>query len=193
MRAGLGAAMSIEIIAGFAGVIATVIISSVSLAYWLGKKFSEIDNRFKLIDVRFERLERRLDAFGECAKGLYLTLVDFMTLKKLFTDDERRYLLGEVERLSTFYEVTSRANPLKPEEIKFIKEVVREVKEKPVEELDLWKFEKIVEIAERLTKEEPSRHAFEFWMKAYMLYAVTRAEKLRREEEKRKLRSMSSQ
>jgi len=42
MRAGLGVAMSIEIIASFAGVIATVIISSVSLAYWLSKNFLKL-------------------------------------------------------------------------------------------------------------------------------------------------------
>jgi len=184
--------MSIDIVVGFASVIVTVIVSSISLAYRLGKKFSEIDNKFKLVDMRFERLEKRLDAFSEYAKSLYSTFVDFMALKRLFTEDERRYLLGEVERLSTVYEVVSRANPLKPEEVKFIKEVIREAREKPVGELDLWKFEKIVEIAERLTREEPSRYAFEFWMKAYMLYAITRAEKLRREEEKRKSRSISS-
>jgi hypothetical protein len=123
----LGEAMSVEIVAGFVGVIATVVVSSVSLAYWLGKKFSEINYRFRLIDERFkviddrfkqigkefgvieERLgciekrlegveqriaflERRFNAFGEYSKAIYLTLVDFMTLKKLFTDDERRFL-----------------------------------------------------------------------------------------------------
>jgi hypothetical protein len=48
-------------------------------------------------------------------------------------------------------------------------------------------------LAKRLVREEPSKHAFEFWMKAYMLYAIIRAEKLRREEEKRRLMSASSQ
>jgi hypothetical protein len=48
-------------------------------------------------------------------------------------------------------------------------------------------------LAKRLTREVPSKHAFEFCMKAYMLYAIIRAEKLMREEEKRMLMSASSQ
>jgi uncharacterized protein (UPF0305 family) len=48
-----------------------------------------------------------------------------MTLKRLFTNDEKRYLIGEIERLSALYEVAWRTNPLRPEEIKFIKGVIR--------------------------------------------------------------------
>jgi len=58
--------MSVEIVAGFAGVIAAVVVSSVSLAYWLGKKFSKINYRFRLIDERFNQIDKR---FEEVEKG----------------------------------------------------------------------------------------------------------------------------
>jgi len=60
--------------------------------------------------------------------------------------------------------------------------------EEPLEEFDLSKLEKVVEIAYRLTREDGTRLAFEFWAKAYMLYAIVRSEKWRLEEEKRKQR-----
>ncbi|ADM27442.1 conserved hypothetical protein [Ignisphaera aggregans DSM 17230] len=53
-----------EFIASLAS-LASVVISISSLAYWLGKKFDEIDARFREIDRRFveveERLNRRID------------------------------------------------------------------------------------------------------------------------------------
>jgi hypothetical protein len=39
--------MEIELIIGFVSIIITIITSIVILAYWLGKKFTEIDHRFK--------------------------------------------------------------------------------------------------------------------------------------------------
>jgi hypothetical protein len=239
--------MAIDIIVGFTGVILTIILSSISLAYWLGKKFEGVEARFKLIDERFitinerfkhieerftqiderfkaiderfkiiddrfnrveERLnhiEKRLDSlenrfhslenrfsmFSEYVRAIYFTLVDFMTLKGLFTESERLYLIRELDKFTKLYE-TPPLNPLKPEELKFIKEVIQELKEKPVKEIELWKLEKLVEIADRLTREEPSRLSAEFLVKAYMLYSIIRSEKIREEEKARKHSSIIS-
>jgi len=232
--------MAIDIIVGFTGVILTIILSSISLAYWLGKKFEGVEARFKLIDERFiminerfkhieerfiqiderfkaiderfkiiddrfnrveERLnhiEKRLDSlenrfsiFSEYVRAIYSTLVDFMTLKGLFTESERLYLIRELDKFTKLYE-TPPLNPLKPEELKFIKEVIQELKEKPVKEIELWKLEKLVEIADRLTREEPSRLSAEFLVKAYMLYSIIRSEKIREEEKARKHSSIIS-
>jgi hypothetical protein len=57
-----------------------------------------LEERF---ENRFEAIESEINAFGEYAKSLYLTLIDFMTLKRLLTNDEKRYLIGGIERLST--------------------------------------------------------------------------------------------
>ena len=40
-----------------------------------------LEERFK---NRFEAIESGINAFGEYAKSLYLTLIDFTTLKRLF-------------------------------------------------------------------------------------------------------------
>jgi hypothetical protein len=40
---------------------ASVAASAAGLAYWLGKKFSEVDARFKLVGERLERVEERFD------------------------------------------------------------------------------------------------------------------------------------
>jgi uncharacterized protein YfkK (UPF0435 family) len=100
-----------------------------------------------------------------------------MSLRGALSEDERRYLERKVNRLSSVYEVLAKGNPLKPEEIKFIKEVLKELQEKPLEEFDLSKLEKIVEIADKLTVENGDKLAFEFWAKVYALYAIVRTQK----------------
>ena len=162
--------------------ILTTLITVGSLAYWLGKKFSQIDHRFeqidhkfKQIDLRFQQIDERFgkidNKFSEMKKEMnlrfnqlykalvslnqstYVTLIDFMTLKGIFTRNEREFLIREVERLSRAYT----ANPLKPEELRFILEVMKEIREKDPKEIDLSKLDKILEIADRLFRKEGTR------------------------------------
>ena len=160
-----------------------------SLAYWLGRKFSQIDYRFQRIDekfdevykkfeemreemnLRFDRLHRALVSLNQ---STHMTLVDFMTLKGVFTREEREFLVREVERLGRAHSI---ANPLKPEEARFILEVMREIREKDPRDVDLSKLDKILEIADRLLMEEGSREAAELWFKTYMLKAILRKER----------------
>ena len=210
--------------------ILTTLISVGSLAYWLGRKFGEIDERFKLIDERFrliderfrqidegfksiderfkqiderfkeidkrfERIDRRFEeidrrfnelreyvdsrfnrlirSFTSLNQTVYSTLIDFMTLKGIFTEEERRFLVREIERLTSAYGT----NPLKPEEVRFILEVMKEIKEKDPKEIDLRKLDKILEIADRLIMENGTREAAELWFKVYALKAILRKEK----------------
>jgi len=190
--------------------ILTTLVTVGSLAYWLGKKFSQIDNkfeqidrrfeqvneRFKQIDYRFQQIDKRFEKidnkFDEMRKEMnlrfdqlyralvsfnqstYTTLIDFMTLKGIFTRDEREFLVREVERLSKAYAIT---NPLKSDEVRFILEVMREIREKDPKEIDLSKLDKILEIADRLLRKEGTREAAELWFKTYMLKAILRKEK----------------
>lgn len=50
-----------EILIGIAGTFTTIIISFTSLAYWLGKKFTQIDAWFTQIDERIKSLEERIN------------------------------------------------------------------------------------------------------------------------------------
>ena len=51
------------------GTLLTILASLISLAYWLGRKFAQVDARFKAIDERFKAVEGGVNAlrreFGE--------------------------------------------------------------------------------------------------------------------------------
>ncbi len=235
------------------GSIISIVISISSLAYWLGRKFAEIDLRFKQIDdgfrqvderfkqiderfrqidkkfeqidkgfkeidehfkqidKRFERLELRIDGlerrFEEFEKQVNVkfkeiderfnkissdikrafshvvsftqsaqcTLIDFMSMKGLFTKEEREFLVKDIERIGKAHLAT--LNPLKPEEARFILEVVKEIKEKDPKEIDLSKLDKIIEIAKRWFFEDGHPDAARLMIEAYMLKAILRKER----------------
>jgi len=50
-----------ELFISTAAVIITIISSIAALAYWLGRRFTEIDVRFKALEARVDGIERRLD------------------------------------------------------------------------------------------------------------------------------------
>jgi hypothetical protein len=98
-----------------------------------------------------------------------------MTLKGLFTEEERSYLVREAERISRVYSV--RANPLSPEEAQFILEVLRELREKPAKEIDISKLDKALEIADKWFKREGIYEAAKLWINLYTLRAITLKER----------------
>jgi len=131
--------------------IASIIISISSLAYWLGKKFGEIDSRFREIDRRFieidkrfveleERLNRRIDEVGLMVRRLGDAFIGY---QEFFV----RYLVSEgVLKSSAADMVLTEArnlvklavgNPFTKEEWKRLKELLdKSEKEKslPLEE-----------------------------------------------------------
>jgi hypothetical protein len=68
----------------------------------------------------------------------------------------------ELNKLSELYEAMLKASPLSSKEVKFVKEVLKELSEKPLEEFDFSKLKKVVEIADKLSREGGTRLAFEF-------------------------------
>ena len=50
--------MSVELLLTAIGTIGAVATSTAVLAYWLGRKFAEIDKRFEEVDRRFNTLAR---------------------------------------------------------------------------------------------------------------------------------------
>jgi hypothetical protein len=102
-------------------------------------------------------------------------LIEFMALKGLFTAGERRYLLSEAERIIAAYSL--RANPLSPEEARFILEVLRELREKPAKEIDISKLDKALEIADKWFKRDRVYEAAKLWINLYTLRAITLKER----------------
>jgi len=182
--------MEVELLVGFAGTIAAIAASAATLGYWLGRKFEEIEKRFEEIDKRFEKydnkfeeLEKRMASefartrgeITELVRALHTHLIEFMAMKGLFTAEERGYLLSEAERIIAAY--APRANPLSPEEAKFILEVLRELREKPAKEVDVSKLDKALEIADRWFKREGVYEAAKLWINLYTLRVIVRRER----------------
>ena len=171
--------MSVELLIGFAGTIAAIVASTATLGYWLGRRFERIEEKLKAHDEKFEHLEERFDKLEGKMTGLVLAihshLVDFMTLKGLFTEEERSYLVREAERISRVYSL--RANPLSPEEARFILEVLKELREKPAKEIDISKLDKALEIADKWFKREGIYEAAKLWINLYTLRVITLKER----------------
>jgi len=166
--------MSVELLVGFASTIAAIAASAATLGYWLGRKLEEVEKRLEEhgkrlgeVDRKIERLEGRV---AELVRAVHAHLVDFMSLKGLFTAEERSYLLRGVERIITAY--APRGDPLDREEAEFLLEVVRELREKPAREVDLAKLDKALEIADQWFKRDGIYEAMKLWMILYTLRAI---------------------
>jgi hypothetical protein len=122
--------MEIELIAGFAGVIITVIVATASLAHWLGKKFTEIDYRFKSLENAFIQFNELLLTFlyqrnvlGDAeilglravlrtllphAKSRYYTKEVYERLVKLLDKDVKEYTMEDVEAFNEIADLIER-------------------------------------------------------------------------------------
>jgi len=52
---------TLQLIAATITIILSVVASAISMAYWLGRRFTEIDVRFRSLEARVDGIERRLD------------------------------------------------------------------------------------------------------------------------------------
>jgi len=69
-------------------VIASVVTSTASLGYWLGKKFAIIDERFNRIDERFSRVDERINRLEKAFTQFSETLIMVLEYKGVFTSIE---------------------------------------------------------------------------------------------------------
>ena len=58
-----------EILITIVGTFTTIMVSLISLAYWLGKKFAQIDGRFAQIDARFAQIDERFESLEKRISG----------------------------------------------------------------------------------------------------------------------------
>ncbi len=131
------------------------------------------DSKFKILEEGIETLKKRVESLRLSTTSLVQSVqsfvIDFMTFKGLFTDKERDFLVKEVDRICGIYMMKS--NPLRPEEAKFIQEVMKEIREKDPKEIDLSKLDKIIEIAKRWFLEDNNPDALRMM---YYVYALKR-------------------
>jgi len=176
------------------GLAVTIVVQIAGLAYWLGRKFanieerfreidrrfSEVDERFKRIDQRFERLEqdlreeikRALSAVASTATAMNSLVVDFLALKGLVTREERDFLKRQLESMAS----TIAPNPITKEEVEFL----RKVFSKPEEETTIEELDKALEILKRWFYETGKEEAYKMYLYAYMFRASLYYERLRK-------------
>ena len=213
--------MELATAAGLVGVIATVITSVAALAYWLGRKFSEIDARFSEIDRRFSEVYRRFDkidskladidrrldemdarfsevdsrfsevyrrfdgvdgrlrgvessvrALAAASSESHRVVVDFLALKGLVERAEAEYLSRRIEGVFKLY---TTANPLKREEVEFLKNFISKAA-RNVDEVTIEEAEKAYELGLRMFVEDADVRGFQVAMAATYVrgYLVSR-------------------
>jgi hypothetical protein len=138
---------------GGLGGLATVI----GVAYWLGRKFTEIDYRFRLIDERFEQIDKRFDDLKNYIDSRVERLataftnyqeffIEFLTTESVIEERYRGVLLKElrgVMRLAV-------ANPLSKEEWARLKELFEKSERN---ELTLEEADEFLELARKVAWE----------------------------------------
>ncbi|QOJ78765.1 hypothetical protein IG193_08455 [Infirmifilum lucidum] len=190
--------MELEFLIGLLSVVATVVTSTVSLAYWLGRKFSEIDARFREVDSKFERLasefdsrfkevdsrlesiERKIGSLSKASSEAYRTVVDFLALKGLLERSEAEYLVKRVEGM---FALLPRANPLTEEELKFVKEFLARAS-RNVDEVTVDEAEKAYEIGVRLFADDGDWRGYMLAMAAAYVRGYLVSREVRRKKEK---------
>jgi hypothetical protein len=135
------------------------LVAIISAIYWLGRKFGEIEERFKLIDERFKMIDERFRVIDERFK-----LVDerFKQVDKRFDELEAR-ILGRLERLASaftyyhefFLEVLSREGVIKSDIAEVLaREARRVVKLAMLNPLTKEEWEKIKEYLDKSERGE---------------------------------------
>jgi hypothetical protein len=155
-----------EILLTMLGNLITILISIASLAYWLGKKFTQIDERFKIIDEkfkvidekfkavderfnnferaingRFDAMERRISSIMEATRNQLEFFTEFLGFRKVIEQRDVTFVKGELYRLSSTH------NPLTKEESIRLKELLDK------EKLSLQEADELREIARKLVRE----------------------------------------
>jgi hypothetical protein len=138
---------------GGVGGFATII----GVAYWLGRKFAEVENRFedidkkfKLIDKRFdeleERLSRRIERLADAFTFYQEFFVEYLASEGVIKGGARELLAREARRVVRL----ALANPLSREEWEKLKEYLDKSER---DELTLEEADEFLELARKVVKE----------------------------------------
>ncbi len=131
----------LELFLTMLGSLLTILVSIVSLAYWLGRKFAQIDERFKAVDERFNVVERKIGNIAEATRNQLEFFTEFLGFRKVIEQRDVTFVKGELYRLSSIH------NPLTKEESIRLKELLDK------EKLSLQEADELREIARKLVRE----------------------------------------
>lgn len=163
---------------GGLGGLSTIIV----VAYWLGKKFTQIDARFERLEERVSRLEERLSGlerrmlslfvdFAQTIRAVHEFMLEVFCYEGLLRREAasliRTELRTHLDLFLTRLHLTGSSNPLTREELQYIVKRIRELLDK--EELTYEEAQELKQLALRLC-EEYGREYPDLW-KIYW-YAV---------------------
>jgi len=132
--------VSIELLLTAIGTISAVATSTAVLAYWLGRKFAEIEKRFAEIDRRFGEFDKRFNKLARATRDQFEFFAEFLGFRGVLEARDVDFVKGELARLA-------RLNPLMEEELRRIRELVEK------EELTLEEADELRELARKFVDE----------------------------------------
>jgi len=191
------------------GLAVTIVVQIAGLAYWLGRKFAAIEERFREIDRRFREVDRRFSEVNERFKGIEQRFEEInKRFEKLEQDlrEEIRRSLSTVASTATAMnslvvdflalkglvtrderdflkrQLESMASAIAPNPItKEEVEFIKKVFSKPEEEITIEELDKALEILKRWFFETGKEEAYKMYLYAYMFRASLYYERLRKE------------
>jgi hypothetical protein len=190
-----------ELLSAILGTLLTILASLISLAYWLGRKFAQVDARFKAIDERFKAVEggvnalrrefdeklssferkfdeklssveRKAGSVAEAARNQLEFFTEFLGYRGVISQRDAAFVKGELYRLSAML------NPLTKEEAIRLKELLDK------EKLTLEEADNLREIARKLVREYGDRvgEAWKLLIYASIMRGIALSELEEREE-----------
>ncbi len=126
-----------EPIVGLVATIATIIVSAVSLAYWLGRKLERIEGCVR-------RIEERITRVSEASRSQLEFFAEFLGFRGILEAKDVMFVKGELTRLSAMAEAI---NPVTKEDAKRLKELIEK------EKLTLQEADELREIAQKYVEE----------------------------------------
>ena len=158
----------------------------IGIAYWLGRKFTEIDYRFRLIDERFEQIDKRFDDLKNYIDSRVERLataftnyqeffIEFLTTEGVVKERYRDVLIKEARRTMRL----AVANPLSKEEGARLKELFEKSEKN---ELTLEEADEFLELARKVAWEYGEYP--EAW-KLHIYATITRALTIKKHYEKK--------
>jgi len=158
----------------------TMVTSLVALAYWLGRKFEGIENsiselnnvvikvsnslvnlnseinklKIEIISLNssLQKLNRHVRSLSIASLEAHRMMIDYLSLKRLLSKEEAEYLGGRVKGILDLY----RANPLREEELKFL----REIFSSDLDKVTIGDVERAYEIGKKLFVEEGDERGY---------------------------------
>ncbi len=181
-------------------------VSVASLAYWLGKRFEEINGRFEKMESsfnsrfremessfnsRFREMEFSINSLRDGMNSLKTAmtsinsmLIDFLGVKEIISEGETKFLISEVKRIVSS---TVLVNPFTEEDLKFIREVTK----KEPKEFSMEEAEKLIEMGKKVWYEDGSELAYKVFLMGLVVRAFLIGEAQKRKRKRKKGKSSS--